>query len=213
MPSVPGCIEHYTKLAAAIKEAHARHKSLAVCWLDLTNAYGSVHHDLITFSLKHYGISDQFIAMAVNLYRGLSASIHTPSYSTPNIPINKGVFQGDPLSVIIFNTVMNTYIDTINQTFKPHLNSSYSFSNSSQSLGLLQYADDTCLVSDGPASCQELLNLTDLWLEWSGMEAKIPKCQCLAIKSGSSKVYDPNLTLGGIKLPFVGNLPVRFLGV
>lgn len=116
MPSVPGCIEHYTKLAAAIKEAHARHKSLAVCWLDLTNAYGSVHHDLITFSLKHYGISDQFIAMAVNLYRGLSASIHTPSYSTPNIPINKGVFQGDPLSVIIFNTVMNTYIDTINQT-------------------------------------------------------------------------------------------------
>ena len=28
----------------------------------------------------------------------------------------------------------------------------------------------------------------------------------------SSKVYDPNLTLGGAKLPFVGNHPVRFLG-
>ena len=157
MPSVPGCIEHYTKLVTAIKEAHTRHKSLAVCWLDLTNAYGSVHHNLIAFSLRYYGVSSQFISVVDNLYSGLSASIHTQSWSTPDIPINKGVFQGDPLSVVIFNTVMNTYIDAI----KPHLSSSYHFSDSSQSLGLLQYADDTCLVSDGPASCQSLLNLTD----------------------------------------------------
>ena len=31
MPSVPGCIEHYTKLAAAVSEAHTHHKSLCVC--------------------------------------------------------------------------------------------------------------------------------------------------------------------------------------
>ena len=34
-PSVPGCIEHYTKLATAINEAHTHHKSLCICWLDL----------------------------------------------------------------------------------------------------------------------------------------------------------------------------------
>jgi len=34
----------------------------------------------------------------------------------------------------------------------------------------------------------------------------------MALKAGSSKVYDPMLTLSGTKLPFVGNQPVRFLG-
>ena len=103
---------------------------------------------------------------------------------------------------------MNTYIDAV----KPYLSSSYQFTNHTQSLGILQYADDTCLVSDGPASCQKLLDLTDLWLGWSGMEAKIPKCQCMAIKASSGKVYDPNLTLSGAHLPFIGNQPTRFLG-
>ena len=92
---------------------------------------------------------------------------------------------------------MNTYIGAI----KPHLSSSYHFTNSSQSRGLLQYADDTCLVSDGPASSQSLLDMTDQWFKWSGMEAKIPKCQCLAIKAGSGQVYDPNLMLSGAKFP------------
>ena len=199
MPSVPGCIEHYAKLATAVHEAHVRHKSLTVSWLDLANAYGSVHHNLISFSLHHYhnGVSDNFSSLVANFYSGLSASVYTQDWSSPLIPINKGIFQGDPLSVIIFNTVKNTYIDAI----KPHLSSSYHFTNSSQLLGLLQYADDTCLVSDGPASSQILLDMTDQWLKWSGMQAKIPKCQCLAIKAGSGQVYDPNLMLSGAKLP------------
>ena len=208
VPSVPGCLEHYAKLATAIHEAHTRHKSLTVCWLDLANAYGSVNHGLIAFSLKHYGVSDPFISLVANFYTGLSASVSTHSWSTSCIPIRKGVFQGDPLSVIIFNTVMNTYIDAV----KPHLTSSYRFTDSPQSLGLLQYADDSCLVSNGPASCQCLLDITGLWLSWSGMAAKIPKCQCLAIEASTGKVYDPNLTLSGDTLPFIGNHPVKFLG-
>ena len=46
MPTVPGCTEHYLKLSSVLSEAHSNHKSLAVCWLDLANAYGSVHHSL-----------------------------------------------------------------------------------------------------------------------------------------------------------------------
>lgn len=47
MPTTPGCVEHHLKLAAILAEAKKKHKSLAVCWLDLANAYGSVHHSLI----------------------------------------------------------------------------------------------------------------------------------------------------------------------
>ena len=54
MSSVLDCVEHYMKFATAISEALRLHKSLCVCWLDLANAYGSVRHDLIDFSLHHY---------------------------------------------------------------------------------------------------------------------------------------------------------------
>ena len=50
VPGVPGCLEQYTKLSAAISEAYKNYRSLTVCWLDLANAYGSVHHSLIDYA-------------------------------------------------------------------------------------------------------------------------------------------------------------------
>ena len=208
MPSVPGCIEHYTKLAAAIGEAHRKHKAMAVCWLDLANAYGSVSHNLISFSLRYYHAPKEFLNLIENLYSGLSASVSTKSWSTPPVPIQVGVYQGDPLSVEIFNTVINTYIDTV----RPQLDSSFKFSNSNCSIGLLQYADDVCLVSDGPASCQKMLDISNRWLKWSGMKPKVSKCQAMAIKASTGKVYDPALTLDSNPIPFTGSQPVKFLG-
>lgn len=57
-----------------------------------------------------------------------------------------------------------------------------------------------------------MLDPTDLWLKWSGKETKIPKWQCVPIKSGSSKLYHSNRTLRRIKPNFVNNFPVRCLG-
>ena len=95
--------------------------------------------------------------------------------------------------MVIFNTVMNTLLDTV--SLRSDLG--YHFSNSSRRVNILQYADDTCLVADSPASCQFLLNIVSDWLEWSGMAAKVPKCQCLALQSSSGRLIDPHLSLGG----------------
>ena len=45
---VSGCTEHHIKLLSVIEEARQKHKSLAVCWLDLANAFGSVHHSSVS---------------------------------------------------------------------------------------------------------------------------------------------------------------------
>ena len=103
---------------------------------------------------------------------------------------------------------MNTLLDTV--SLRSDLG--YHFSNSSRRVNILQYADDTCLVADSPASCQFLLNIVSDWLEWSGMAAKVPKCQCLALQSSSGRLIDPHLSLGGAPIPFSTG-PVRFLGM
>ena len=208
MRNIPGCTQQFHKLLAAIQESHQRHKSITVCWLDLANAYGSVHHDLIDFTLQLYHAPSRFRDVVASLYSNLSAVVTSQSWTTNPIPLQIGVYQGDPLSVIIFNSVMATLADTIDH--QQHLG--YKFSKSSQSTNILQYADDTCLIADGPSSCQQLLNCVKRWLQWSGMMVKVPKCHLLAIQASSGKTYDPSLMLQGECIPCIGNNAIKFLG-
>ena len=205
---VSGCTEHHIKLLSIIEEARKKHKSLAVCWLDLANAFGSVHHQLIRFSLEHYHAPPCMIAAVSDLYQGLVGVVRTEEWSTKPFPIEVGVFQGDPLSVIIFNTVMNTLVDTISQ----HQQLGFSLSGTKHSANLLQFADDTSLLGKGPAACKALLDCTSQWLEWSGMKPKVPKCCSLAVQASSGRVYDPQLSLCGQTIPFIGDTTFKFLG-
>ena len=101
LPGIPGCFEQYHKLSAAVVEAHKKHRSLTVCWLDLANAYGSVHHGMIKYALEHYHAPLNFLRVVSNFYTDLNATITCKAWSTRAIPLQVGVYQGDPLSVVI----------------------------------------------------------------------------------------------------------------
>ena len=47
------------------------------------------------------------------LYSNLTVQVITPDWQPGMISFQKGVFQGDPLSVSIFNMVINMYVDEI----------------------------------------------------------------------------------------------------
>ena len=197
---IPGCAEHQLKLASAIKEAHKKplpDRLLArPC-----KCVGSVHHELIDFSLSHYQAQDMLINTITSIYTNLSAEVTSSDWSTGRIPLEVGVYQGDPLSTVIFNTVMCTLIEPL----RPHYHLGYTFSNSKHSLHLLQYADDACLISDGPASCQELIRQVEKWLQWTGMKAKPIKCHSLGIRASSGTPFDPALTIRGQSIPYINN--------
>ena len=205
---IPGCSEHHCKLAEVIRDASVKHRSLTVCWLDLANAYGSVPHGLIQFALSHYHAPSQFANTVSSLYSDLSATITSDKWATSFVPLQIGVYQGDPLSVVIFNTIMCTMTDAL----KPLQHLGYRISNTKHSVHLLQYADDTCLVADGPSSGQKLLRQVEQWLQWSGMKAKVPKCHSLGIRSSSGCLFDPALILHNQQIPFIGSTSVKFLG-
>ena len=210
---IPGCEEHQFKLRSAIQDANSNTRSLTIAWIDLENAYGSVPHKLITFSLNHYQVNPYLVDLVSNLYTDLKASVLTPSWSTPSFAMQKGVFQGDPLSVSIFNVVINTLVDPL---VHHCLHLGYRFSSSDILLNLLQYADDTCLLARDPRSCQRMLNVLGEWLAWSGMRAKQSKCLTVALKSRTNKdnrVFNPQLTLGSSSIPFLGNTTTTFLGL
>ena len=123
------------------------------------------------------------------------------------------MFQGDPLSVSIFNVVINTLVDPL---VWHCLHLGYCFSSSTICLNLLQCADDTCLLACDPPSCQRMVNVMEEWLIWSGMKVKPSKCQAVAHKSrtnADNRVYDPQLVLGSFAIPFLGKTITSFLGM
>ena len=205
MPATPGCSEHHLKLSTILNDAKRRHHSLAVCWIDLANAYGSVHHSLILYALEHYHTPSKPINFVEAFYTGLVARGSSSSWSTPLIQLQLGVYQGDPLSVVIFNSVMNT--------LQTRRDLGYTYSQSQPPINLLQYyADDTCHVGNFPSSCQNLLEMMSAWLEWSGMKAKIPKCACVGLQGSTGKKIDPHLSLNNQQVPYAPQ-GVKFLGL
>ena len=96
---IPGCEEHQFKLQSVLQDANSNARSLTIAWIDLENAYGSVNH---------YRFNPYLVELVSNLYTNLTASVVTPSWSTAIFGMEIGVFQGDPLSVSIFNVVINT---------------------------------------------------------------------------------------------------------
>ena len=205
-PTTPGVVEHQAKLAAVIGSAWQQKRSLAVAWLDIANTYGSVHHSLIQFSLAHYHAPPEFCRLLQSWYSGLSGTISTDTWSTDPVPLEIGVYQGDPLSVVIFLTVMNTLSDTLCS----RKDLGFTLPQSSITINHLLYADDACIISNTPAGCQHLLDMVQRWLE---LKAKVPKCRSMAIQASTGKRVSPTLTISGSEIPPAEDGAFKFLGM
>ena len=156
LPTIPGVTEHQCKLAAIISGAQQSKHSLAVAWLDIENAYASVHHSQIQFTLHCYHAPPDFCNLLQSWYTDVAATISTAEWESPVIPLKIGVLQGDPLSVVIFLTVMATLLDMLDT--RKDLGVVIPHSHSSVNHPL--YADDTSITAHSPAACQYLLDMT-----------------------------------------------------
>ena len=113
---ISGCIEHTETLTHIINDARKKQRSSIITLLDLKNALGEVTHDLLLSVLKYHHIPDHIINLVKSPYTNYKVTIATDSYITSPITVRRGVLQGDSLSLLLFNLVINTLINTINKT-------------------------------------------------------------------------------------------------
>ena len=63
-----GCIEHSETLRHALLGTCGNKRNIYVSWLDLANAYGSVRHSMILFTLEWYHVPHEFTEMLYQYY-------------------------------------------------------------------------------------------------------------------------------------------------
>ena len=109
---ISGTIEtqHLTYL---INHARRKQRSLCVSLVDLKNAFGEVHHDLIKAVLDYHHVPPAISALVRSLYDGFKTSVARDGYVTNPIRVDRGVLQGDRLSPLLLSMCVNTLIRTI----------------------------------------------------------------------------------------------------
>ena len=190
-----------------LDKARTKQRSLVLTLLDLKNAFGEVHHNLIEEVLLYHHIPAKAKALISSLYTDFHTSVITDDYLTPAIPVRKGVLQGDCLSPLLFNMCFNTFIQCIRQEkykqlgFSSHDKLDCLF----KPIHWFQFADDAAVVTTNERENQLLLNCCTKWCTWSDMIIRVEKCVTFGIKKFSSRSlqYEPKLFINNEIVPAV----------
>ena len=199
-PNLSGTLEHTAQMADIINKARIRQRSVVITLLDLKNAFGEVHHNLIQSVLDYHHIPDHIKFVIKNLYTDFKTSIITSQFQTPFLTVGRGVLQGDCLSPLLFNMCFNTFIQHIKEEKYSQFGFSFKMLNP---IHWFQFADDAAVITSQESENQHLLNRFSVWCQWSDMIIRVDKCSTFGIKKATTKSIQflPKLLINNRLLP------------
>ncbi|XP_078051849.1 uncharacterized protein LOC144477995, partial [Augochlora pura] len=109
-----GCKHNISILAKTIKEMKEKTGGV-VTVVDISKAFDTVPHSAIEDGLKCKGIPAMIRKYIRGMYLNCQTEIKAKSGSV-KVTQKRGVKQGDPLSPLLFNTIIDPIIDHINET-------------------------------------------------------------------------------------------------
>ena len=106
-----GTFEHIAEMSHIMNHSRKQQQSVTITLIDLENVFGEVHHSLILSVLCYHHIPDEITCIAKLLYGDFRLlRIITNDFCTKCIAAEKGVLQGDLISPLIFNLIINNFI-------------------------------------------------------------------------------------------------------
>ena len=206
MRGISGCTDHNLVLQELLAFAREKKKTLHCTFFDLADAFGSVSHDLIKISLERFKFPPQIVSYFVNVYSQLNGSVLTKDWRSENFRFEKGVFQGDPSSPIIFLACFNPILEKLES-----LRLQKGFDHQGLRHITLPFADDFNLLTHHKVTHQNIINEIMSWTTSMGLVLKPRKCKSLSIKAGCSAVVE--FKLGDYTMASIKDDPyMKFLG-
>lgn len=179
-----GCAENIMLLESIIVESRRRFRSLYLANLDITNAYGSCEHSAIIKALTMNGGNSELVEYVRDLYTGFVTEICVGERSDP-VLVERGVLQGDPLSPILFNMIIDQLLAKIPCETGFKLNNEVSTNG-------MAFADDLNLIASTKPGLALALRLVEENGKCWGLEFNQDKCQYMALESSRGKVWKVN---------------------
>ena len=100
------------------KDAHTHEKDIILCYLDLKDAFPSTKHRHLVRVLEYLGLPHDFTPLVSSLYREASTEFITPYGHRPAVGNKRDTLQGDPLSPLLLDLMIEALIRWIRASNK-----------------------------------------------------------------------------------------------
>jgi hypothetical protein len=176
---VDGCCENIMLLDHIITDAKKRRKNLFLANLDMNNAFGSVEHAAIFKALECNGAPQPLVEYVKDLFNGFTTNMVIGAKPIP-VSVARGILQGDPLSPILFNMVIDQLLRVIPD------GSGYELQEGVRADGMA-FADDLVLLSSSKFGMDISLKSLEIAGGKWGLSFNSAKCSFLALIAERSK--------------------------
>lgn len=206
IPGVPGCLEHTGVVTQLIREAREGNGDLAVLWLDLANAYGSIPHKLVEAALDHYHIPLKIRNLILNYYENFRLRVTSGNVTSDWHRLEKGIITGCTVSVILFALAMNMVVKAAETECRGPLSKS-----GVRQPPIRAFMDDLTVTTTSVPGCRWILQGLERLIRWARMSFKPSKSRSMVLKRG--KIVDRfQFRVDGITIPSITEKPVTSLG-
>ena len=207
-----GAMDHISSLNELMYHAKRINENCVLTAVDLTNAFGSVPHQLIFDTIERKGFNGTFLSIVKDIYRDNFTQIDVGGKRSEKIQIRKGVLQGCPLSPLLFNSCIDpllTHLERFNKNDGIKIpiaeNEDYSFTAQG-------YADDVVLIANDFNGAQNEINSLVQYCQMTGLVIAPTKCITIARNQGNQP-NTPELRIGEHQLQIVNSdQSIKYLG-
>ncbi|KYB24671.1 Retrovirus-related Pol polyprotein from type-2 retrotransposable element R2DM-like Protein [Tribolium castaneum] len=140
--------------------------------LDVRKAFDTVSHCSVSRALGCFGIPSVIREYILATF-GAQTTIKCGSVTTRPIRMLRGVRQGDPLSLVLFNFVMDELLEKVNEKYEG------GSLQSGERCAIMAFADDLILIADRDQDVPAMFDDVSTFLERRGMSVNPAKCRAL----------------------------------
>lgn len=208
--NVDGVAENLLLLKALMDDAQREQNELHIVSIDIRKAFDSVSHSSILSTMTRLACPRPFVEYVKWVYDHATTNLHYGGHKQ-KVKVLKGVLQGDPLSPVVFNYLIDRALGK--------LDDSIGYSLKHQRVNCMAFADDIILISGSVEGMKHNLKKLVGSLTEFGLDVNIQKSHAMSlIPDGKrKKTYvseTPSFEINGIYLRQLGvNDQWTYLGV
>ncbi len=180
-------IDHLQVINQLIEKCTEFRLDVHLLLIDYSKAFDSIKQKFLINSLIYQGISEHFINIISDMYTDMKSRIITDQIG-PYFDINKGVRQGDPLSPIMFNCLLE-------QIFKSLEWQEIGINIHGEFLNNLRFADDIILIAKNIDHIKQMTTELHEKAKLAGLMINPEKTKLI-----SSNFQDDHLIVNGKKI-------------
>lgn len=169
-----------------IELANKDEEQAAFIFLDQEKAYNRVNHDFLYKTMRAFGIGEEFIEWVRTIYSNGTAVLNINGYLSNEIPLNRGVRQGCPLSALLYILVIEVL--AIQLRLNPNI---IGFKIGGEKIVSTHYSDDATIIIKQNRCFKEVIKELKEYEDASGAKINYDKTNGLWTGSWKDRRVSP----------------------